>query len=365
MKRIIILLIILPMFISTAFAEPLSDEAADIFGADAAEEALSDEARSITGRLRTDGGYDVQGSLERLWKSFVDSAMNAFRSELNVCLELIAVGIVFNLAMTVCTSAGIKPFVNICACAAVAGVLVGNLEGAVQQTVNALISMSDYSRAAMPVLFTAAAACGRVGSSAAKYAAVSIAIDVMMSAARNAVIPLVYAYIAVTLSNCLFSNAILSNFAKITKWLAITVMTGMTIAFTAYINLTGLISGSADAAAIRTAKTLISTVLPVVGGIASDASSAVLAAAGVVKNSIGVFGLVAVAALCAGPFAVMSMKLLLLKAAGAVTDMLPYGGVSKLIWDIGSAVSILLGLLGCCGIMLFISTMAGIKAVNI
>ena len=56
-------------------------------------------------------------------------------------------------------------------------------------------------------------------------------------------------------------------------------MTGMTIAFTAYINLTGLISGSADAAAIRTAKTLISTVLPVVGGIASDASSAVLAAA--------------------------------------------------------------------------------------
>ena len=122
---------------------------------------------------------------------------------------------------------------------------------------------------------------------------------------------------------------------------------------------------SPDAAAIRTAKTLISTALPVVGGIASDASSAVLAAAGVVKNSIGVFGLVAVAALCAGPFAVMSMKLLLLKAAGAVTDMLPYGGVSRLIWDIGSAVSILLGLLGCCGIMLFISTMAGIKAVNV
>ena len=58
-------------------------------------------------------------------------------------------------------------------------------------------------------------------------------------------------------------------------------------------------------------------------------------------------------------------KFRLLKAAGAVTDMLPYSGVSKLIWDIGSAVSILLGLLGCCGIMLFISTMAGIKAVNI
>ena len=37
MKRIIILLLLLPLFISTAYAEVLSDDAADIVGADAAE----------------------------------------------------------------------------------------------------------------------------------------------------------------------------------------------------------------------------------------------------------------------------------------------------------------------------------------
>ena len=111
-------------------------------------------------------------------------------------------------------------------------------------------------------------------------------------------------------------------------------------------------------------RTVISTVLPVVGGMISDASGAVLAAAGVIRSCAGAFGLITVCVLCAGPFAVLSVKMLILKAAAAVTDSMQSPRLSALFSGVGSAMGLLLGLLGCCGIMLFISMMAGMKAVT-
>ena len=55
----------------------------------------------------------------------------------------------------------------------------------------------------------------------------------------------------------------------------------------------------------------------------------------------------------------------MLKAAAAASDMIPNGRLSGLISSVATAMGLLLGLLGCCGIMLFISIMAGIKAVNL
>ena len=57
--------------------------------------------------------------------------------------------------------------------------------------------------------------------------------------------------------------------------------------------------------------------------------------------------------------------MLVLKAVAAAADMVPNSRLSSLIASVAAAMGLLLGLLGCCGIMLFISIMAGIKAVNL
>ena len=57
-------------------------------------------------------------------------------------------------------------------------------------------------------------------------------------------------------------------------------------------------------------------------------------------------------------------EMFLFKIAAAACDMLPGGKLSAFIGDIGTAMSILLGLLGSVSIMLFISFMSVIKAVT-
>ena len=344
MRTLLLILLLLPAFCGTAYAEDIYQQAAEETEIYAVEE-LPEELRDISGALKVDGSYDTGSALERLWKSVRDSVRRELGENLRAASALVAIAIACALSGSVCSGKAIKEYINIAGCCAAAVSLLGSLDSIVSQT--------------------AAAACGAVGSSAAKYAAVCLALDVLMSLAQQLIIPLVYAYLALALSGSVFPNSLLSNTARVIRWAATTVMTVMTLAFSAYIGMTGLISGSVDAVAIKATRTVISTSLPVVGGLISDASAAVLSAASVIKNSAGVFGLIAVCALCAGPFSLLSVKMLVLKAVAAATDMVPNGRLSSLVASVAAAMGLLLGLLGCCGIMLFISIMAGIKAVSL
>ena len=141
-------------------------------------------------------------------------------------------------------------------------------------------------------------------------------------------------------------------------------MTVITLAFTAYIQIAGLVSTSVDAAAVKMARSVISSVLPVVGGIASDASAAVVSAAGVVRSCAGAFGLIAVCAICIGPFTVLSVKIFLYHMVARIAESLHTERVSYLLAGVGTTLSLLLGMMGTCSIMLFVSLTAGMKAVN-
>lgn len=361
MKKLLLILLMLPLFTSTCYAEELYDSAAEDLGIYAVQEGLSGEETGISGELTLSGNYDSGGALSRLWKNLLEKISSAVKDELKTVFSLAAISVFCAVGTSVCTEKGMSELISMAACAVVSAMLAGSMDGIVSTATSLLNRLSDYSKAAMPAVFSASAACGAVTSSSAKYAAVCLALDVLMSVSQKLLIPLIYCFIAISITGSISPNALLSTAGRVVKWTATTVMTGLTIVFSAYIGLTGLITGSTDAAAVKTAKTVISSSLPVVGGILSDAASVVLSAASVIKNSAGVFCLVAVCAMCAGPFALLSVKVFLFKISAAVADMVPGGRLSSLLNDIGTAMAMLLGLVGCCGIMLFISFMAAIK----
>lgn len=365
MKRLLFILVLIPLFISCADAADIYAETARITDANAVEEALDSDTRQISGKLEIDGSYDYKSALKRLWSDIVIKAADRLKYELKYGLELTVIALLCSCAASFAQSSKIMPYINIVSCAAASIIIAGSFEGIINQASDALLMLSDYSKAVLPAIFASAAACGAVGSSAAKYAAVSIAIDIIMSAAQKFIIPMIYAYLAICIVRSIFDNPLLSAAARMSKWCATTLMTMMTLAFSSYISITGLISGSTDVLAVKTARTIISNSLPVVGGIISDASAVVLSAASVIKNSIGVFALISVCAMCAGPFIELSVKMLVFRAAAAACDMLPGGKLPGLINDVGNSFSMLLGLVGCCGIMLFISIMAAIKVVTV
>lgn len=358
---VIVLALISPV---CCYAEGITTEAENMSGINEAMDKLPDDVKEISGTINDSGTYDSGGALGRLWRKIVKDVSEEISNNVKSVAAIVAISLLSSIAAALLSDKNIQSYISIAAVCAAAVVLIKSMDGIVTQTSDAITLMTDYSRAALPAVFSAAAACGAVVSASARYAAVCIAIDVLMSLTSRVVIPLTYAFLALALCRGIFDNPLLKTCQRFVKWLATTFMTLFTILFSGYIGLTGIVTSGVDAVAARTARTVISTTLPVVGGIISDAASTVLAAAGIIKNSAGALSLVTVAALCAGPFVALSIKMLLFRAAATACDMVPNTKLSGFVNDVGTALNLLLGLVGCCAIMLFISFTAAIKVVT-
>jgi stage III sporulation protein AE len=364
-KKLFLLFLLLPLLLSQKPPGDAGGDAAEILELDRVEEEMSEEERAISGELRLDGGYDGRGALSRLWTSVISSLRERLGAELRFALSMVAIAFLCSLCSAFSPSPQLGEMMELAACCTAALLLAGGVDSVITQSRETLDRLTDYAQAAFPAFFTTVAACGASVSASVKYAAVCFAMDVFIRVSQKLILPVIYAFLAVSVTNSIFENTMLKTMIRLTKWCAITAMSLMTSLFCVYISLSGVISGSADALAVKTTKTVISTALPVVGGILSDSAAAMLSAAGLIKNSAGVFCLVAVCVLCAGSFVLLSVKMLVFKGSAAISELAGSGRYSQLLSNLGTAFGMLLGLVGCYGTMLFFSIMSGIGMVNV
>ena len=122
-------------------------------------------------------------------------------------------------------------------------------------------------------------------------------------------------------------------------------------------------ASTADAAAVQATRAAIG-VLPVVGGIISDAAGTVLSGAAVMKSSIGIAGTLGVLALCLTPVLRLAARYLLYKIAAFLSGTLGNTSLTELIDSLGGAFGLVLGMTGACTTLLLISTITSVMVVT-
>jgi stage III sporulation protein AE len=136
------------------------------------------------------------------------------------------------------------------------------------------------------------------------------------------------------------------------------------LAFTLYLSLTSMTANTADAAIVRSAKTTVAAMLPVVGSIAGDAASSLLAAAAVIRQAVGSFGLLAVCAIVLTPFLQTGLRCLLLKGVSAISSELAEGRLALLLRRLSESMALLTGCIGSCALLLFFSVYSMLRTVG-
>ena len=104
--------------------------------------------------------------------------------------------------------------------------------------------------------------------------------------------------------------------------------------------------------------------VPVFCSILSDASETLLASASALKSSMGVFGMLAVLAICLAPFLKIGAQYLLLKGTAAVSGTIGMPQQVKLVKHAATAMGYLLAMTGACALMLLISVVCFLKVVG-
>ena len=246
----------------------------------------------------------------------------------------------------------------------IAGLLLGSANSLIRLGTDTVEEISQYGKLLLPVMTTALAAQGGLTTSASLYVGTA-AFDTLLSGViASVLVPMVYIYLALAAANAAIGDDLLKKLRDFLKWLMTWVLKTVLYVFTGYMGITGVVSGTTDAAALKAAKLTISGVVPVVGGILSDASEAVLVSAGVVKNAAGIYGIFAVLALIAEPFFRIGVHYLILKFTAAVCGIFGSKRITELIGDFTSVMGLLLAMTGTVCLLILISTVCFLRGVG-
>ena len=308
---------------------------------------------------------DPQTFAEGLWQltmAVIAKVRPEITEAAGVCLSVVAAGLMISMVQPM-SGRGKKAAELICTLS-IALILMKPARTFIRLGVQTVEEMTAYGKLLLPVMTAGLAAQGGVTKSAALYTGTAVFNTVLGSLISALLIPVVHTYLALAIANSAVGEDALKKLRELIKWCATWVLKMGLYIFTGYMGLTGVITGTTDAAALKVTKSTISVAVPVIGGILSEASEAVLVGAALVKNAAGVYGMLAVLALCLEPFARIGIQYLLLKFTSAVCSVFATKQTTELIGDFSTAMGLLLAATGTICLMLLISTVCFMKGVG-
>ena len=134
--------------------------------------------------------------------------------------------------------------------------------------------------------------------------------------------------------------------------------------FVGIISVEGSLSSTVDGVTAKTTKAAVSTFIPVVGKILGDAVDTVMGCSNILKNAVGIVGVVIIIAICVGPIIKLAILMGLYYLAGAVCQPIADEKIVKLLEEMGNTFKTLLAIMCSISVMLIVGTTLVIKVTN-
>ena len=134
--------------------------------------------------------------------------------------------------------------------------------------------------------------------------------------------------------------------------------------FVGVISLEGTLSSSIDGITAKTAKAIVSSSIPIVGKILGDAVDTVLGCGIILKNAIGVIGVVIIIGICIMPIIKIAILTISYKILASISEPIADTKIIKLLEQIGDIFKVLLAILCSISVMVIVGTTLVIKISN-
>lgn len=284
------------------------------------------------------------------------------REAAGVCLSLCAGVLLISIVNAISDRA--RKTVELAGTAAISASLLLSTNSMILLGSRTITDMSEYGKLLLPVMTAAMAAHGGGVTSAALYSGTAFFLSLLSSLIGKLLLPMVYLFLALTVASGALDADLLKRLRELIRWVLSRSLKLLLTVFTAYLGLTRVISGTADAAAVKAAKAAISTAVPVVGSVLANASETVLIGAAMVKNAAGMYGIFALLALFAQPFARIGVQYLMLKITGAVCSLFGCQQMTQLIDGFSEAMGLILAMVGSVCVLLLVGAICFLMGVG-
>lgn len=216
----------------------------------------------------------------------------------------------------------------------------------------------------VPLLISLMLYTGSITTSGVLEPIILFMINFMGNIIQNVILPFVLIFASLVIISKISDKVQIDKIAKFFKsgivWLLGIVLT----IFVGVVSLEGTLSSSVDGITAKTTKAIVSSAIPVVGKILGDAVDTVLGCGIILKNAVGLLGVIIVIGICIMPVIKLTILTIVYKLLSGVCEPIADTKIVGLLDQIGDIFKILLAILCSISVMLIIGTTLVIKMSN-
>ena len=256
MKKIAVFLAVLLLLAAPVLAAEPTEALSDVLGADELTQSLPDEAAEVLDGFSPDGTPDFRSGVRSILRAAAGGSGGALRSGLRLCAVLLAM---VTLCAVVRMSTQKDPVnaVSTVGALGICAACLGGMQSMISLASETVTRLSDYSACLLPVMASAMAMSGGTVSAGTLYAGTALFSGLLSRLIARLLLPGVSVYLIVAAAEAALADSLLSELREFVGWLISKSLRVMLFVFTGYLTVTGVISGSADAAAVRATKAAV------------------------------------------------------------------------------------------------------------
>lgn len=277
---------------------------------------------SIVRFILNSGGWNFQGVVHGVLRYFFAEILDNV-SLLGAIILLCVLSVILQSMQSAFENTTVSQIAYAVIFFVLIGLAIGSFTAAVGYAKHAIQSMTDFMLASVPLVVTLIAASGALASAAFFQPMLLFSVHLVGNIVFLVVFPLVFFSALLDLVSSLSPRYQLTRLAGLLRTGAIAVLGISLSVFLGIATVEGIGEGVADGVTLRVAKFTVSTFVPVVGKAMSDAAETVASASMLVKNAVGIAGLLIVT--CLALFPALKILVLTIIYNGSAALMQPLG----------------------------------------
>ena len=225
-------------------------------------------------------------------------------------------------------------------------------------------SLVGFMNSLIPILITLMLTTGSIASANLLQPIILFLITFIGNFIIGIIIPFVLISTSLGIVSKISDRVQVDKLSKFFKTSVVWILGVVLTLFVGIVSVEGTLSSTVDGNTAKTAKAAVSNFIPVVGKILGDAVDTVIGCSNILKNAVGIIGVIIIIGICIAPIIKLAILMGLYYLAGAICQPIADEKIVKLLEEMGNTFKMLLAIMCSVSVMLIVGTTLVLKITN-
>lgn len=290
-----------------------------------------------------------------------------FKSTLSTLVSILAIIVIHSILKSISDSLendGVSKLIYYVQYILIVTIIMTNFSDVVKIVKEATVNMVGFINLLIPLLTSLMVFTGSITTSSMIEPVILFLVNLIGNLIQSVLIPFVLVIAALSIVSKISDKVQINKLSNFMKSGVVWALGIFLTLFVSVISLEGTLSSSVDGISAKTTKAVVSSAIPIVGKILGDAVDTVLGCGIILKNAVGIVGVVIIIGICITPILKLALITVSYKILAGICEPIADEKIMKLLDQIGDIFKIFLAILASVSVLMIIGVTLVVKISN-